>query len=141
MKKTMSPSMNQTFDPFSRHRDKTESPPKPVQVRPTAEATAEPVEANKSVSMTATTATEENPPTKPARTGRAFDPFDRHAGEKKPKSQPRLGRAHWAAGPTRPLAEREQQIAELEREIDRLQRTEEAIVVATGAPREAGCPE
>jgi hypothetical protein len=32
-----------------------------------------------------------------------------------------------------PLAEREQQIAELEREIDRLQRTEEAIVVdATG---------
>ena len=39
-----------------------------------------------------------------------------------------------------PLAEREQQIAELEREIDRLQRTEEAIVVATGAPREGGCP-
>jgi hypothetical protein len=39
-----------------------------------------------------------------------------------------------------PLAEREQQIAELEREIDRLQRTEEAIVVATGAPREPGCP-
>jgi len=33
-----------------------------------------------------------------------------------------------------------QQIAELEREIDRLQRTEEAIVVATGAPRERGCP-
>src|SRR5262249_33006151 len=31
-----------------------------------------------------------------------------------------------------------QQIAELEREIDRLQRTEEAIVVATGAPRERG---
>jgi hypothetical protein len=29
-----------------------------------------------------------------------------------------------------PLAEREQQIAELEIEIDRLQRTEEAIVVA-----------
>jgi hypothetical protein len=39
-----------------------------------------------------------------------------------------------------PLAEREQQIAELEDEIDRLQRTEEAIVVATGAPRERGCP-
>ena len=32
-----------------------------------------------------------------------------------------------------------QQIAELEREIDRLQRTEEAIVVSTGAPRERGC--
>ena len=30
--------------------------------------------------------------------------------------------------------------AELEREIDRLQRTEEAILVATGAPRERGCP-
>jgi hypothetical protein len=39
-----------------------------------------------------------------------------------------------------PPAEREQQIAKLEEEIDRLQRTEEAIVVATGAPREAGCP-
>ena len=38
-----------------------------------------------------------------------------------------------------PLAEREQQITELEDQIDRLQRTEEAIVVATGAPREAGC--
>src|SRR2546430_2877798 len=39
-----------------------------------------------------------------------------------------------------PLAERVQQIAELEREIDRLQRTEEAIVVATGAPRQPGFP-
>jgi hypothetical protein len=39
-----------------------------------------------------------------------------------------------------PLAEREQRTAELEREIDRLQRTEEAIVVATSAPRERGCP-
>jgi len=39
-----------------------------------------------------------------------------------------------------PLAEREEWIAKLEEEIDRLQRTEEAIVVATGAPREAGCP-
>jgi hypothetical protein len=38
-----------------------------------------------------------------------------------------------------PLAEREQQITELEDQIDRLQRTEEAIVVSTGAPREAGC--
>jgi hypothetical protein len=39
-----------------------------------------------------------------------------------------------------PLAEREQLIAELQCEIDRLRRTEEAIVVATGAPREPGCP-
>jgi hypothetical protein len=38
------------------------------------------------------------------------------------------------------LPEREQRIAKLEEEIDRLQRTEEAIVVATGAPRERGCP-
>jgi hypothetical protein len=30
-------------------------------------------------------------------------------------------------------------IAELEQEIERLQRTEEAVVVATGAPRERGC--
>jgi hypothetical protein len=39
-----------------------------------------------------------------------------------------------------PLAEREQQVAKLEEEIDRLQRTEEAIVVSTDAPRERGCP-
>jgi hypothetical protein len=38
-----------------------------------------------------------------------------------------------------PLREREQQIAKLEEEIDRLQRTEEAIVVRTDAPRERGC--
>jgi len=43
-----------------------------------------------------------------------------------------------------PLAEREQQIAELEREIDRLQRAEEAIVVvrvrhASGAARHGSC--
>jgi hypothetical protein len=37
------------------------------------------------------------------------------------------------------LPEREQRIAELEQEVDRLQRIEEAIVVATGAPREARC--
>ena len=39
-----------------------------------------------------------------------------------------------------PLAEREQQIAKLECEIDRVQRTEEAIVISTDAPRERGCP-
>ena len=39
-----------------------------------------------------------------------------------------------------PLAQREQRIAKLEEEIDRLQRCEKAIVVATGAPRERGCP-
>jgi hypothetical protein len=38
------------------------------------------------------------------------------------------------------LPEREQQIAEREREVDGLQRTEETMVVATGAPRERGCP-
>jgi hypothetical protein len=45
----------------------------------------------------------------------------------------------WIANTPYPLAQREQRIAELEDQIDRLQRTEEAIVVATGAPREAGC--
>ena len=39
-----------------------------------------------------------------------------------------------------PLAEREQQIAKLKEEIDRLRRAEETIVVATGASREPGCP-
>jgi hypothetical protein len=38
------------------------------------------------------------------------------------------------------LPEREQRIAELEQEIERLRRTEEAIVIATGGPRERGCP-
>ena len=41
---------------------------------------------------------------------------------------------------TCPLAEREQQIAKLKEEIDRFQRTEEAIVVSMEAPRERGCP-
>ena len=49
------------------------------------------------------------------------------------------GRINQIANMPCPLAEREQQIAGLEREIDRLQRTEEAIVVATGAPRQPGC--
>jgi hypothetical protein len=39
-----------------------------------------------------------------------------------------------------PRPEREQRIAKLEQEIERLQRIEEGIVVATGAPRERGCP-
>jgi len=38
------------------------------------------------------------------------------------------------------LPEREQRIAELEQEVDRLLRTEDAIVVATGTARERGCP-
>src|SRR5262249_32069318 len=46
----------------------------------------------------------------------------------------------WIANTPCPLAQREQRIAKLEEEIDRLQRTEEAIVVATGAPSERGCP-
>ena len=49
-------------------------------------------------------------------------------------------------GPISPLADRlgvtkrEQRMAESEQEIERMQRTEEAIVVATGAPRERSCP-
>jgi hypothetical protein len=39
-----------------------------------------------------------------------------------------------------PLAQREQRITELEDQIDRLQRAEQAIVVSTDAPRERGCP-
>jgi hypothetical protein len=31
-------------------------------------------------------------------------------------------------------------IAERDQEIERLRRTDEAIVIATGAPRERGCP-
>jgi hypothetical protein len=40
----------------------------------------------------------------------------------------------------RGLPECKQRIVELKQEIERLQRIEEAIVVATGAPREPGCP-
>jgi hypothetical protein len=47
----------------------------------------------------------------------------------------RLESGRWRSA-ARWLPEREQRIAELEQEIERLQRTEEAIVVATGAPRE-----
>jgi hypothetical protein len=39
-----------------------------------------------------------------------------------------------------PLAEREQHITELEGQIDKLPRTEEAILGSTDAPRERGCP-
>ena len=39
-----------------------------------------------------------------------------------------------------PLSQRERKITDLEHEIGQLQRTEEAIVVATGAPRERGLP-
>jgi hypothetical protein len=39
-----------------------------------------------------------------------------------------------------PLAQRERRIIELEDAIDRLQRTEEAIVVSTNGAREPGCP-
>jgi hypothetical protein len=59
-----------------------------------------------------------------------------HGGQ----SVPRRKRDDQFANTPCALPEREQQIAELEREIDRLQRTEEAVVVATGAPRERGCP-
>jgi hypothetical protein len=50
-----------------------------------------------------------------------------------------MGEINWIANTPCPLADREQKIAELEEEIDWLQRTEEAIVVATGVPHEAGC--
>jgi hypothetical protein len=50
----------------------------------------------------------------------------------------RLESGRWRSA-ARWLPAREQRIAELEQEIERLQRTEEAIVVATGAPRERGC--
>jgi hypothetical protein len=51
----------------------------------------------------------------------------------------RLESGRWRSA-ARWLPEREQRIAELDQEIERLQRTEEAIVVATGAPREPGRP-
>jgi hypothetical protein len=39
-----------------------------------------------------------------------------------------------------PLAERKQRIAKLEEEIDRLKRIEEAIVIASAAPRDKCLP-
>ena len=39
-----------------------------------------------------------------------------------------------------PIAMRKDRERPLEEEIDRLQRTEEAIVASTDAPRERGCP-
>jgi hypothetical protein len=52
-----------------------------------------------------------------------------------------MAEIHRIANTPCPLPDREKRIAELEEEVERLQRAEEAIVVATGAPREAGCPE
>ena len=49
-------------------------------------------------------------------------------------------KADAGAQPPRCLPERGRRIADLDQEIERLQRSEEAIVVATGAPRERGCP-
>jgi len=49
----------------------------------------------------------------------------------------RLESGHSAA---RWAARARARIAELDQEIERLQRTEEAIIVATAAQRERGCP-
>ena len=66
-------------------------------------------------------------------------------GTSQPWQRPRRTAGHGskADAGAQPLADCQsasRRIAELEQEIDRLQRTEEAIVVATGAPRERGCP-
>jgi hypothetical protein len=65
-------------------------------------------------------------------------------GTSQPWQLPRRTAGHGskADAGAQPLAgcQSEQRIAELEQEIDRLQRAEEAIVVATGAPRQRGCP-
>jgi len=63
-------------------------------------------------------------------------------GTSQPWQLPRRTAGHGSKADTQPrwLPEREQRIAELEQEIERLQRTEEAIVVATGARRERGRP-
>jgi hypothetical protein len=64
------------------------------------------------------------------------------SGTSQPWQLPRRTAGHGSKADTQPrwLPESEQRIAELEQEIDRLQRTEETIVVATAAPRERGCP-
>jgi hypothetical protein len=99
MKSTMDMNVNmtETFDPFSRHRSKTDRA-----------GTAAPVAAGTGAAEAADTAqkieaeTRENSPSKPvveekpsptARTGKPFDPFASHASEKKPNDQLRLIRA------------------------------------------------
>ena len=53
--------------------------------------------------------------------------------------QSRLESGRWRSA-ARCLPRARSRIAELDQEIERLQRSEEATVVATGAPRERGCP-
>jgi hypothetical protein len=70
------------FDPFSRHRSKTESQPKPDQIdHRTAEATAvdQPAKSKPVV---------EEKPSPAARAGKAVNPFAQHAGEKKIRPKP-----------------------------------------------------
>jgi hypothetical protein len=76
------------FDPFSRHRNKTESQPEPVQVQPIAEAAG--IDRK---STEVHPSTETCPPTKPveapvARTNKVFDPFSSHAGKKERRPGP-----------------------------------------------------
>ena len=53
----------------------------------------------------------------------------------------RLESGRWRSAARCAAPQREQsRIAELDQEIERLRRTDEAIVIATGAPRERGCP-
>jgi hypothetical protein len=67
------------------------------------------------------------------------------SGTSQPWQLPRRTAGHGskADAGAQPLADCQsasRRIAELDQEIDRLQRTEEAIVVATGAARERECP-
>jgi hypothetical protein len=85
------------FDPFERHKTKPEGQAEPDQIQPAVEATAvnsKPVEADKSFPVTPAIAQiGEKPPAKPARTGKSFDPFERHTDEKKSSTERRLRRA------------------------------------------------
>ena len=51
-----------------------------------------------------------------------------------------MGEVERMANEPLPVAERPRRVAALERELDELHRIEEAIVVATAAARERGCP-
>ena len=66
-------------------------------------------------------------------------------GTSQPWQLPRRTAGHGskADAGAQPLADSQsasKRIAELEQEIERLQRTEETVIVAPGAPRERGCP-
>lgn len=86
----MSANMTETFNPFARHMSPNRSSDhKTAEAAGIAQKTEAETGKNSSVSFKPV----EEKSSRAARTGKSFDPFSRHTGEKKLRSQPRARRA------------------------------------------------